>query len=87
MPVFLPVKLFFEEDPLENSWNVTSDSIAAYLANCLKAEKLVLATDVDGVYNSDPKKSVDSKLLPQVYAQELAGRARTSVDSFCPNCF
>ena len=37
MPVFLPSNLLIGEDPLENSWDVTSDSIAVYLAHRLQA--------------------------------------------------
>ena len=35
LPIFLPSDLFFKEDPLENSWDVTSDSIAVYIAGRL----------------------------------------------------
>ena len=36
VPVFLPSKILFSEDPLENSWDVTSDSIAIYIAHRLQ---------------------------------------------------
>ncbi len=85
LPVFLPSKIMGSEDPLENSWNVTSDSIAAYIAYRLNCGKLVLITDVDGVFTDDPKSHPNAKLLERVSAQELlAMGSRTSVDAYLP---
>ncbi len=84
-PVFLPAKLMLAEDPLENSWDVTSDSIAFYIAKVLEASKLVLVTDVDGLYNDDPKKQV-GQLINQITAKELVTiNKRTSIDITLPN--
>ena len=81
LPIFLPSKLMFREDPLENSWNVTSDTIAAYIASLLLAEKLVLVTDVDGIFSENPKKTLDAKLVEELSATELLSwNRRTSVD-------
>jgi 5-(aminomethyl)-3-furanmethanol phosphate kinase len=83
VPVFLPSRLMFKEDPLKNSWDVTSDSIAAYVAGRLHAAKLVLVTDVDGVFTEDPKMSEDAVLLERLSAAELLKlNKRTSVDRF-----
>src|SRR3989304_8777838 len=38
-PIFLPSRLMFQEDPLENSWTVTSDSIATYIATRFHVSK------------------------------------------------
>ncbi|MHA1265734.1 MAG: amino acid kinase family protein [Candidatus Helarchaeota archaeon] len=57
IPVFLPFQYLFSYDPLPHSWDVTSDSIAAYLAHVLNAEKLILLKDVDGIFSHDPKHS------------------------------
>jgi len=85
LPIFLPSKLMFHEDPLEHSWDVTSDTIAAYIAGLLHAEKLVLVTDVDGIFSEDPKKNVDAKLVGELSAEELQGwNRRTSVDKTLP---
>jgi aspartokinase-like uncharacterized kinase len=81
-PIFLPSTLMFEQDPLENSWAVTADSIAAYVAKQVNAEKLILVTDVDGVFTSDPKKDLDSKLIEKLTISQLSTfNDRTSVDS------
>jgi len=85
LPILLPSQYIFREDPLEHSWDVTSDSIAAYIAGVLNAEKIVLITDVNGIYDDDPKKNLNAKLIKQVMAtQLLKWGKRTSVDKFLP---
>jgi aspartokinase-like uncharacterized kinase len=83
--VFLPSRFMFEDNALENSWEVTSDSIAAHIASRLDAEKVLLITDVDGIFTADPKKVQDAKLISQLTAQQLlAMNKRTSVDAYLP---
>jgi aspartokinase-like uncharacterized kinase len=83
VPIFLPSRLLFREDPLKNSWDVTSDSVAAYVATRLQAAKLVLVTDVDGVFMNDPKANEDATLIEQLSPEELLKlNKRTSVDVF-----
>ena len=64
--VFLPSRFMFMDDGLPNSWDVTSDSIAAYIAGKIWAERLLLVKDVDGVYTEDPKGNPKAKLLPHL---------------------
>ncbi len=85
LPIILPSKIMFRKDPLEHSWDVTSDTIAAYIAQLLHAEKLILVTDVDGIFSEDPKKTLDAKLVEELSAEELLGWGRrTSVDKTLP---
>jgi len=85
VPIFLPSRLMFREDPLENSWDVTSDSIAAYVAGRLHVAKVVLVTDVDGIFTKDPKKHADATLMEKLSAEELLKfNKRTSVDRYLP---
>ena len=85
VPIFLPSRLMFQEDPLENSWNVTSDSIAAYIASRLRVAKVLLVTDVDGVFTKDPKRHADAVLIERLSAEELLKlNQRTSVDRYLP---
>jgi hypothetical protein len=85
LPVFLPSAFLFSKDALEKSWDVTSDSIAIYLAGQLGLHKVILVTDVDGVYTCDPKKSSDAKLIRKLSARDLLEMGeRTSVDKFLP---
>jgi aspartokinase-like uncharacterized kinase len=85
LPVFLPSTLMFHEDPLENSWDVTSDSIALYIAWKIQSKKVLLVTDVDGIYSDDPKKNSDAKLIKHLSPSELSAmNKRTSVDKALP---
>ncbi len=85
LPIFLPSQLMFCEDPLENSWDVTSDTIAAYIASKLNAHKVVFVTDVDGIFLEDPKKNLNTKLVEELSAKEIqCWNKRTSVDKTLP---
>lgn len=83
--IFLPSDFFLSSDPLENSWDVTSDSIAVYIAGQLDVCRVVLVTGVDGVFTCDPKKHPDAKVVDEISAKELLliGE-RSSVDVFLP---
>jgi 5-(aminomethyl)-3-furanmethanol phosphate kinase len=85
VPVFLPSRLLFNEDKLENSWDVTSDAIAVYLAGKLQVPKVLLVTDVDGIYTDNPKTNADAELIKKISPEQLSliGK-RTSVDVFLP---
>jgi aspartokinase-like uncharacterized kinase len=48
VPVLAPFRWMYAADVLPHSWNVTSDSIAAFLAGALDAEVLVLLKPVAG---------------------------------------
>lgn len=85
LPVFLPSAILFSNDALENSWNVTSDSIAVYIAWQLHLARCLLVTDVDGVFTCDPKTFQDAKLIKELSARDLLEmNKRTSVDLFLP---
>ncbi|MEJ2272299.1 MAG: delta 1-pyrroline-5-carboxylate synthetase [Candidatus Bathyarchaeota archaeon] len=85
LKIFLPSHIMFREEPLENSWDITSDSIAAYIANLLKAEKLLLVKDVDGILSQNPKESKNAKLVSELTAQELINwNVKTCVDKSLP---
>lgn len=56
----------------------TSDSIAATIAAKLGA-RLIVMTDVDGIYSRDPKAHPDAELLEQVHASALL--LATSLDA------
>ena len=85
VPVFLPSQLLFDDGELENSWDVTSDSIAVYVAGKMGAGKVMLVTDVDGIFTADPKKYPQAKLIKKVFAKQLLTfDGRTSVDRSLP---
>ena len=83
--VLLPARLVFRARSLMASWDVTSDSVAGYVGGRLGATKLVLVTDVDGVFSGDPKVDKGAELLAEVSASGLLELGmRTSVDRFLP---
>jgi glutamate 5-kinase len=47
-----------------------NDSLSAKIAHMMGAEKLVLLTDVNGLYDSDPRKNPKAKLIP--YREKIA---------------
>jgi glutamate 5-kinase len=52
-----------------------NDQLASQVAIMMKAQKLILLTDVDGLYNADPKTNKKASLvsyLPRVGARDLA---------------
>jgi len=50
---------------------MTTDTVAAMLAERVNADLLVKATDVDGIFTSDPKRHKDAKRLEQLSFDEL----------------
>lgn len=71
LPIFLPSQFLFQNDLLEHSWDVTSDSIAAFIADRLKVKKLILVKDVDGIFLKDPKQESNSKFIEELSTIEL----------------
>ena len=59
LPVLAPYRWLRAADPLPHSWDVTSDSIAAWFAGALGARRVVLIKPADGEH----KKLVDSHFL------------------------
>lgn len=49
----------------------TTDAVAAMLAERARATRLVIATNVDGVYDRDPKQNPDAKFLNRLTGNEL----------------
>jgi aspartokinase-like uncharacterized kinase len=85
LPVFLPSNLLLKEDPLDNSWDVTSDSIAVYLARRLEVSKVLLVKDVDGIFLNNPQKHPNAKLITNLSANQLLAIDKlTSVDKALP---
>jgi len=45
---------------------VSGDAIVPYLARKLKANRILMGTDVDGIYTADPKLNPDAKFLEHI---------------------
>ena len=63
--IVLPYKILKDDDSLPHSWDVTSDTIAAFIAHKLGETTFIKLTDVDGLLDEH------GALIEQVQAQEL----------------
>ncbi|OED30450.1 hypothetical protein [Methanosphaera sp. WGK6] len=82
IPLLLTYDLLKKEDPLEHSWNITSDSIACWIAHRINA-KLLILTNVDGIYSGNIF-SNNKKLIKKISANKLLLFEETSVDKCLP---
>jgi 5-(aminomethyl)-3-furanmethanol phosphate kinase len=79
--ILLPAALMAEHDPLPESWTVTSDSIAAWVAGVVGAERLVLVKAVAGLYRTWPQAGAP---IPRLTVDELADLDPGGVDPHLP---
>jgi aspartokinase-like uncharacterized kinase len=79
LPVLAPYRWLRDADPLPHSWDVTSDSIAAWIAGALGAPRLVLikpagaagAEAVDAYFQHARRRGTSCSLLPADRAHSL----------------
>ena len=64
---FVPVMASLGGDDSGNILNINADTVASEIASALKAEKLILVTDVEGILRED--KSLISRATPQEIAE------------------
>lgn len=74
--VLFPYRLLRKEDPLPHSWNVTSDTIAAWVAKQIGAT-LIKATDVDGIFRN-------GELVREISAASYRGNCESCIDFALP---
>jgi aspartokinase-like uncharacterized kinase len=79
--IFLPSQTVLRADPLPHSWDVTSDSIAAWTACELSCMQLVLLKDVDGLIRPCDSGAADGEITQKMTVEELAGH-RGGVDAY-----
>ena len=82
-PIFVVSKFLKQDNPFKCSWDVTSDSIAAYIAHLLNA-KLLIVTNVNGIYTQDPKES-GSTFISKIDAKKLLTFKESSIDAMLPS--
>ena len=82
-PIFVVSRFLRQEDPFECSWDVTSDSIAAYVAHLLNAN-LLIVTNVNGIYTQEPKEP-GSTFISKIDATKLLTFQESSVDVMLPS--
>lgn len=82
IPIMICSDILKENEPFAHSWDVTSDSIAAYIASLLDA-KLLIATNVNGIYTKDPSLS-GAELIKEIDVNELLTFDESSIDLMLP---
>ncbi|MGX8693443.1 MAG: amino acid kinase family protein [Methanobrevibacter sp.] len=82
-PIFVVSEFLKTEDPFECSWDVTSDSIAAYVAHLLNAN-LLIVTDVNGIYTQEPEEP-GSTFISKIDATKLLTFQESSIDVMLPS--
>lgn len=81
-PIFVVSKFLREDDPFECSWDVTSDSIAAYISHLLNAN-LLIVTNVNGIYTQEPKE-LGSTFISKIDAKTMLNFPESSIDVMLP---
>ena len=81
-PIFVVSDFLRKENPFECSWDVTSDSISAYVAHLLNAN-LLIVTNVNGIYTQEPKEP-GSTFISKIDATTLLTFQESSIDVMLP---
>jgi aspartokinase-like uncharacterized kinase len=66
--IVLPYQILKADDSLPHTWDVTSDTIAAFIAHKLGEKRFIKVTDVDGILDEN------ESLIKQIHAKELIGK-------------
>ena len=82
-PIFVVSEFLKTNDPFECSWDVTSDSIAAYVADIFDAN-LLIVTNVNGIYTREPSEE-GSKFIDKIDAKKLLTFEESSIDLMLPS--
>ena len=82
-PIFVVSRFLRDEDPFECSWDVTSDSIAAYVAHLINAN-LLIVTNVNGIYTQKPTEK-GSAFISKIDATKLLTFQESSIDAMLPS--
>lgn len=82
-PIFVVSDFLRREDPFECSWDVTSDSIAAYISHLLNAN-LLIVTNVNGIYTQEPKEP-GSTFISKIDAKTMLTFQESSIDVMLPS--
>lgn len=63
------IPVLFGDVVLDDKWGcsiISGDTIVTYLAQKLRASKVIFLSDVDGIYDADPKKNPQAKLISKI---------------------
>jgi 5-(aminomethyl)-3-furanmethanol phosphate kinase len=74
--ILFPYRLLKEEDPLSHSWDVTSDTIAAWVAK-QTGSIFIKATDIDGIFR-------EGKLIREIFTSNFTENFESCIDLALP---
>ena len=69
------IPVLYGDCVLDSKWGcsiLSGDTIVSYLAQKLGANKVIFMSDVNGIYDSDPKQNPQAKLIRQINNKNLA---------------
>jgi len=73
VPVWLPSRMALDATEIPQSWDVTSDSLAAWLAGKIKAERLLLAKHVEPAHGTTRVADLAARdIVDKAFAKILA---------------
>lgn len=70
-PILLPAALLQQADPLPHSWEITSDTIAAWIARQSGCTQLILLKNVDGLFSAWQSPAKSGELILETDPVEL----------------
>jgi aspartokinase-like uncharacterized kinase len=73
--ILLPSMLVIQVDPLPHSWQVTSDTIAAWVSHRVYCRRLLLVKDVDGIFSAGSAINAPAEPEPELTVAQLAERS------------
>jgi len=77
--ILLPYKILKADNCLPHTWDVTSDTIAAFVANKIGEKTFIKLTDVDGIIDEK------GELIAKIHAKEMfAKEEKGCVDAELP---
>lgn len=77
--IVLPYKILKDDDSLPHTWEVTSDTIAAFVAEKLGEKSFIKVTDVDGMLDED------GSLITRIHAEDMVEKGHKGcVDAELP---
>ncbi len=82
LAIMLPMNMIVNLNVFEQSWKVTSDTMAAYFANILSADKFAILTNVNGIYK---KPDMSGNICNTINASILNDKPATCVDACLPS--
>ncbi|MEJ2249529.1 MAG: hypothetical protein P8Y70_11450 [Candidatus Lokiarchaeota archaeon] len=96
LSIFLPFEYLYEKDELPHEWNVTSDSVTAYIAYKLGISQCFLIKNVDGIISkngeiireiasNDLKTLIENSNLKKIRSPNSEYKESQPIDSYILN--